>query len=117
MRHPYEGKHLILLLTPYADLAEATYEKVIDGDHAKEAMLAAIPDYLTDHRRKFVTEQHLRDVTERITVAHASFSDFVEMMEREVVGSTGPAVSTLNRLIEGASAEFKRHSLIAKRPF
>ena len=80
-------------------------------------MLAAIPDYLTDHRRKFVTEQHLRDVTERITVAHASFSDFVEMMEREVVGSTGPAVSTLNRLIEGASAEFKRHSLIAKRPF
>ena len=117
MRHPYEGKHLTLLLTPYADLAEATYEKISDRVQARKAMLAAIPDYLTNHRRMFVTEKHLHDVTERMTVAHVSFGDFVKIMECEVIGSTGPAASTLTKLIDGASTEFKRHAVIAKRAF
>lgn len=109
------GSHLLLLLSPRATLAETMKEDhVTDAGSARAAMLEATTDYHSRGiRSRFISLERLRDVIPRMTVAHMSFAQFVELMRLEETGSTGPATNTLRKLVDGAATEFDRHRQIA----
>ena len=114
--HQQESQHLLIILSPRDSLRKAMDVQINDAEEARGAMLAGVEDYLaaSSLRRKFVTAEELSGVIPRMTIAHLGYAEFVATMRAEEDGSSGPAASTLRRLIDGAEAEFRRHAAIAR---